>query len=64
MDVTDQKALRREWIRQPILDLQRYKLILLFKIGRLDSRKAEHGSMITEHEWSGSRTNTMEHCPS
>jgi hypothetical protein len=64
MDVTDQKALRREWIRQPVFDLIRYKLILLFRIGRLDIRKAEHGNTISENELSGSRTNTVEHFPS
>jgi len=64
MDVADQKALRRERIRQPISDLKRYKLFLLCRIGRPDSRKAEHGNMINEHEWSGSQTNAMEHCSS
>ena len=63
MDVTDQKALSHEWIRQPIFNIERHKLILLFRIGRLESRNAEHNT-INEHECSGSRTNTMEHCPS
>jgi hypothetical protein len=63
MDVTNQKALRREWIRQPIVDIKRYMLIPLLRIGRPESRKAEHNT-INEHEYSGSRTNTMEHCPS
>lgn len=30
----------------------------------LDSRKAEHGNMINEHEWSASQTNAMKLCPS